>query len=139
MLAVQPSAVVVMVGAVLPVDWVKMTPPAPIVEEYLTESAKYASSAVQVTQVGLHRGEVRLFLRVGELRDRDRGQDADDHDHDQQLDERETLAIHVAPSLSRCFPASLAMSRGGRHQATPVARPRRVAGACGNLSHRGSN
>src|SRR5437899_13095539 len=44
--AVQPSAVVVMVGAVLPVDWVKMTPPAPIVEEYLTESAKYASSAV---------------------------------------------------------------------------------------------
>src|SRR6266550_919932 len=35
-----------MVGAVLPVDWVKMTPPAPIVEEYLTESAKYASSAV---------------------------------------------------------------------------------------------
>src|SRR6184192_4239231 len=46
MLAVQPSAVVVMVGAVLPVDWVKMTPPAPIVEEYLTESAKYASSAV---------------------------------------------------------------------------------------------
>src|SRR5437667_7884227 len=35
-----------MVGAVLPVDWVKMTPPAPIVEEYLTESLKYASSAV---------------------------------------------------------------------------------------------
>src|SRR5439155_764737 len=35
-----------MVGAVLPVDWVKMTPPAPIVAEYLTESAKYASSAV---------------------------------------------------------------------------------------------
>src|SRR3989440_675585 len=46
MFAVQPSAVVVMVGAVLPVDWVKITPPAPIVEEYLTESAKYASSAV---------------------------------------------------------------------------------------------
>src|SRR2546430_2149827 len=40
MFAVQPSAVVVMVGAVLPVDWVKITPPAPIVEEYLTESAK---------------------------------------------------------------------------------------------------
>src|SRR5206468_11557314 len=46
MFAVQQSAVVVMVGAVLPVDWVKITPPAPIVEEYLTESAKYASSAV---------------------------------------------------------------------------------------------
>src|SRR5438045_9651061 len=46
MLAVQPSAVVVMVGSVLPVDWEKVTPPAPIVEEYLTESAKYASSAV---------------------------------------------------------------------------------------------
>src|SRR5436190_22654104 len=46
MLAVQPSAVVLMVGAVLPVDWVKVTPPAPIVDEYLTESAKYASSAV---------------------------------------------------------------------------------------------
>src|SRR2546421_4634089 len=46
MLAVQPSAVVLMVGAVLPVDWVKVTPPAPIVAEYLTESAKYASSAV---------------------------------------------------------------------------------------------
>src|SRR5438128_3171949 len=46
MLAVQPSAVVLMLGAVLPVDWVKVTPPAPIVAEYLTESAKYASSAV---------------------------------------------------------------------------------------------
>src|SRR2546425_8233902 len=46
MFAVQPSAVVLMVGAVLPVDWVKVTPPAPIVDEYLTESAKYASSAV---------------------------------------------------------------------------------------------
>src|SRR5256885_13525706 len=46
MLAFQPSDVVVMDGAVLPVDWVKTTPPAPIVAEYLTESAKYASSAV---------------------------------------------------------------------------------------------
>src|SRR5207302_6978944 len=46
MLAFQPSAVVVMDGAVLPVDWVNTTPPAPIVPEYLTESAKYASSAV---------------------------------------------------------------------------------------------
>src|SRR5436853_6875153 len=46
MLAFQPSAVVVMDGAVLPVDWVNTTPPAPIVPEYLTESAKYASSPV---------------------------------------------------------------------------------------------
>src|SRR5438309_1132879 len=46
MFAVQPSADRVMVGAVLPVDWVNITPPAPIVAEYLTESAKYASSAV---------------------------------------------------------------------------------------------
>src|SRR5439155_14127263 len=46
MLAFQPSDVVVMDGAVLPVDWVKTTPPAPIVAEYLTESAKNASSAV---------------------------------------------------------------------------------------------
>src|SRR5436190_624645 len=46
MLAVQPSAVVLMTGSVLPVDWLKVTPPASIVEEYLTESAKYASSAV---------------------------------------------------------------------------------------------
>src|SRR5437660_11755151 len=46
MLAFQPSAVVGMDGAVLPVDWVNTTPPAPIVPEYLTESAKYASSAV---------------------------------------------------------------------------------------------
>src|SRR5205807_5263730 len=46
MFAVQPSAVKATVGAVLPVDWVIITPPAPIVAEYLTESAKYASSAV---------------------------------------------------------------------------------------------
>src|SRR5437879_2724639 len=46
MFAVQPSAVNAMTGAVLPVDWVNVTPPAPIVAEYLTESAKYASSAV---------------------------------------------------------------------------------------------
>src|SRR5438094_10580615 len=46
MLAFQPSDVVVMDGAVLPVDWVKTTPPAPIVAEYLTESAKFASSAL---------------------------------------------------------------------------------------------
>src|SRR5205809_7209608 len=46
MFAVQPSAVVLMTGAVLPVDWVKVPTHAPIDAEYLTESAKYASSAV---------------------------------------------------------------------------------------------
>src|SRR5207248_5975172 len=46
MLAFQPSDVVVMDGAVLPVVWVKTTPAAPIAAEYLSESAKYASSAV---------------------------------------------------------------------------------------------
>src|SRR5256885_1750604 len=45
MFAVQPSADRVTVGRELPVDWVNITPPAPIVAEYLTESAKYASSA----------------------------------------------------------------------------------------------
>src|SRR5438270_834834 len=49
----------------------------------------------QVAQVGLHRGEIRLFLRVGKLRDRDRGQNADDHNHDEQLNQRKTLAVHL--------------------------------------------
>src|SRR6266540_1854791 len=45
----------------------------------------------------LHRvGDVRLLLRVCELRDRDGGQNADDHHHDQQLNERETLAVHFS-------------------------------------------
>src|SRR5256885_6797684 len=63
----------------------------------------------QVTKVRLHRGEVRLFLRVGELGDRDGGQNADDHHHDQQFDERKTLAVHltVLPlecNNGRCLP-----------------------------------
>src|SRR6266704_2363105 len=49
----------------------------------------------QVAQIGLHRREIRLFLRVRELRNRDRGQNADDHDHDQKLNQCETLAIHL--------------------------------------------
>src|SRR5256712_3374266 len=44
--AVQPSAVVVIAGVVLPVDCTKLTPPAPYAAVYFTESAKYASSAV---------------------------------------------------------------------------------------------
>src|SRR5207249_8631912 len=35
----------------------------------------------------LHRREIRLLLRVRELRNRDRGQNADDHDDDQKLDQ----------------------------------------------------
>src|SRR5437667_12755669 len=46
MFAVQPSAVVVTAGVVLPVDCTKFTPPAPYAAVYFTESAKYASSAV---------------------------------------------------------------------------------------------
>src|SRR6266704_4627318 len=57
--------------------------------------------------VRLHRGDVRLLLRVGELRDRDGGQNADDHHHDQQLNEREALAVHLFPLLvldeATCF------------------------------------
>src|SRR5438034_426859 len=49
----------------------------------------------QVPKVRLHRGDVRLRLRVGELRDRDGGQDADDYHHNQQLNECETLAVHL--------------------------------------------
>src|SRR2546421_1216667 len=51
-------------------------------------------SSHQVTQVGLHGGQVGLALRIRELRDRDGGQDADNHHHDQQLNERKTLAVH---------------------------------------------
>src|SRR5437879_7504803 len=46
MFAVQPSAVVVTAGVVLPVDCTKLIPPAPYAAVYFTESAKYASSAV---------------------------------------------------------------------------------------------
>src|SRR5438105_5789799 len=56
-------------------------------------------SSYEVAQVRLHRRDVRLRLRVGELRDRDRGQDADDDDHDQQLDERKALSIAEHVSL----------------------------------------
>src|SRR5690348_13305582 len=48
----------------------------------------------QVPKIRFHRGDVRLRLGVRELRDRDGGQNADDHHHDQELDQRETLAVH---------------------------------------------
>src|SRR2546430_3216261 len=46
MFAVQPSAVVVIAGVVLPVDCTKLTPPAPYAAVYFTESAAYDGSAV---------------------------------------------------------------------------------------------
>src|SRR6266702_786856 len=55
----------------------------------------------QVAQIRLHRSQIRLFLRVRELRNRDRGQDADDHDHDQKLDQCKSLAVHLGASLLR--------------------------------------
>src|SRR5437762_13985231 len=44
--AVQPSAVFAIVGFALPLVTLNVKPPAPIVDVYLTESAKNASSAV---------------------------------------------------------------------------------------------
>src|SRR5437868_12313457 len=46
-----------------------------------------------VAKVRLHRGEIRLFLGVGELRNRDRGKNADDDDYDQKLNEGKTLFV----------------------------------------------
>src|SRR5204862_5383185 len=56
----------------------------------------------QVAKVRLHRSDVRLVLRVGELRNRDRGKNTDDNDHDQKLDKSKTLlaANHIV-SLSK--------------------------------------
>src|SRR4029077_5269484 len=55
-----------------------------------------------VAQVRLHRCDIRLVLRVRELRNRDRGKDADDDDDDQKLDEGKTLlAGHSCVSLNR--------------------------------------
>src|SRR5215208_5152274 len=55
----------------------------------------------EVAEVRLHRGDVRLLLRVRELRDRDRGKNAEDHDDNQELEQRETLlggAVHCSDS-----------------------------------------
>src|SRR5438105_15283400 len=49
-----------------------------------------------VAKVRLHRGDVRLVLRICELGNRDRGKNADDDDDDQKLDQRKTfLAAHL--------------------------------------------
>src|ERR1700674_5213640 len=75
----------------------------------------------EVTKVRLHRGDVRLVLRVRELRNRNRGKNADDDDHDQKLNKSKTLFVaHLwTPNkwISACFRAtSLSRSlerRGG--------------------------
>src|SRR3989449_1853485 len=46
MFAVQPSAVVVTAGVVLPVDCTKLNTPPPYASDYYTEYAEFASSAV---------------------------------------------------------------------------------------------
>src|SRR5712692_2628980 len=83
----------------------------------------------QVAQVRLHGGDVRLRLGVRELRDRDRGQDADDHDHDQELNERETLAVHLYYPLSNLWKQPICHtyrsgSRAGSMPARTVSLPR---------------
>src|ERR1700737_3259300 len=47
----------------------------------------------EVTKVGLHRGDIRLVLRVRELRNRNRGKNADDDDHDQKLNQGKPLFV----------------------------------------------
>src|SRR6266699_6555928 len=49
----------------------------------------------QVTQIRLHRSQIRLLLRVRELRNRDGGKNADNHHDDQKLDECKALAVHL--------------------------------------------
>src|SRR5450759_1662645 len=47
----------------------------------------------EVTKVRLHRGDVRLVLRIRELRNRNRGKNADDDDYDQKLNKSKTLFV----------------------------------------------
>src|ERR1700674_1320137 len=47
----------------------------------------------EVTKVRLHRGDIRLVLRVRKLRNRNRGKNADDDDNDQKLNKCETLFV----------------------------------------------
>src|SRR4030088_1080970 len=47
----------------------------------------------EVTKVRLHRGDIRLVLRVRKLRNRNRGKNADDDDHDQKLNKSKTLLV----------------------------------------------
>src|ERR1700687_3035449 len=50
----------------------------------------------EVTKIRLHRGDIRLVLRIRKLRNCDRGKNADDDDNDQKLDKCKTLfAAHM--------------------------------------------
>src|SRR5213078_4264869 len=55
----------------------------------------------EVPEIRLHRSQIRLLLRVGELRNRDGGQNTDDHHHDQKLDQGKALAVHSTTSPTR--------------------------------------
>src|SRR6266545_2452296 len=77
----------------------------------------------EVAKVGLHRSDVRLLLRVRELRNGDGGKNADDDDHDQKLDQRETLAIHLDIPLVLVSWLPMKLGREDRKQALCPARP----------------
>src|ERR1700686_4945568 len=47
----------------------------------------------EVTKVRLHRGDIRLVLRVRKLRNRNRGKNADDDDNDQQLNKSKPFLL----------------------------------------------
>src|SRR2546427_5104130 len=55
----------------------------------------------EVPEIRLHRSQIRLLLRVGELRNRDGGQNTDDHHDDQKLDQGKALAVHSTTSPTR--------------------------------------
>src|SRR6267378_2738912 len=47
----------------------------------------------EVTKVRLHRGDIRLVLRIRKLRNRDRGKNANDDDYDQKFNKCKTLFV----------------------------------------------
>src|ERR1700693_3947263 len=56
----------------------------------------------EVTKVRLHRGDVRLVLRIRKLRNRYRGKNADDDDNDQKLNKGKTLSVaHMDQTSTR--------------------------------------
>src|SRR5207245_10091855 len=72
---------------------VSQTPPISTLFPYTTLFRSH-----EVPEIRLHRSQIRLLLRVGELRNRDGGQNTDDHHNDQKLNEGETLAVHPTTS-----------------------------------------
>src|SRR5438445_11628502 len=54
-----------------------------------------------VAKVRLHRGDIRLVLRICELRNRNRGKNTNDHDNDQKLDQCKALQIGRASCRER--------------------------------------